>query len=152
MQNTNTWKLNRNRLCAPPLPFMHGFKLSPAWATNPSAVCAAAYSPMCRGGLWNRAWGPGSCLWQPRWGNCQPRESHKVTWTAGSLTCSLLHQAPRQLCGCPIPGSTQGQAGWGPGQLEPMGGMGVGAQWSLKFLLTQAILCFYDNLCRAASE
>lgn len=111
MQNMNTWKLNRNWQCAPPLPFMRGFKLSPAWATNPSAVCAAAYSLCSREGLWNGVWEPGWSLWQPRWGNCQPRESHKVIQTVGSLTFSLL--APGQLCRCPIHGGAQG---WGENQ------------------------------------
>jgi len=28
----------------------------------------------------------------------------------------VLEQAAQRRCGCPIPGSVQGQVGWGPGQ------------------------------------
>ncbi len=33
-----------------------------------------------------------------------------------------LEQVTQGSCGCPIPGDVQGQAGWGPGQSELVGG------------------------------
>ena len=33
----------------------------------------------------------------------------------------MLEQTARRGCGCPIPGGTQGQVGWGPGQPELVG-------------------------------
>jgi len=48
-------------------------------------------------------------------------------------------------CGCPLPGSAQGQAGWSsehPGLAGdvPAHGRGVGTRWSLRSLPTQRIL------------
>ena len=43
-------------------------------------------------------------------GNCLLR----VWWGAGT--------AAQRSCGCPIPGGTEGQVGWGPGQPELVGG------------------------------
>lgn len=34
----------------------------------------------------------------------------------------VRHRVPRG-CGCPIPAGAQGQAGWGPGQPDPLGGV-----------------------------
>ena len=53
-------------------------------------------------------------------------------------------------------GSTQGQAGWGPGQPELVKGVptcvsggvvGAGTGWSIRSAPTQTILWFYENLC-----
>jgi len=33
-----------------------------------------------------------------------------------------LAQAAQRSCGCPIPGSTQDQVGWGPRQVDPVSG------------------------------
>jgi len=46
----------------------------------------------------------------------------------------VLAQAAQRSCGCPIPGGAQGQAGWGPGQPEPVGGkqpMAEGWKWMI---------------------
>ena len=56
-----------------------------------------------------------------------------------------LAQVARRGCGCPIPGSVQGQVGWGfeqAGLVEgvPAHGMGVGTGCSLRSLPTQTIL------------
>ena len=59
-----------------------------------------------------------------------------------------LAQVAQRSCGCPIPGSVQGQVGQGllPGLMEgvPAHGRGVGTWWSLRSLWTQTILWFYD--------
>ena len=34
----------------------------------------------------------------------------------------IWSQVAHRSCGCPIPGDIQGQVGWGPGQLELVGG------------------------------
>jgi len=51
-----------------------------------------------------------------------------------------------EICGCPLPGSVQGQVRWGseqPGLVSlPMIG-GGGTKWSLRSLPTQTILWFY---------
>jgi len=60
----------------------------------------------------------------------------------------VLAQTAQRGRGCPISGGVQGQVGWGPGQThlvlawQPHLWQGVGAQWSLRFLPTQAILWF----------
>ena len=56
-----------------------------------------------------------------------------------------LAQVAQRSCGCPLPGSVQGQLGWGfeqPGLVEgvPAHGRGVGTRWSLKYLPTLTIL------------
>ena len=33
-----------------------------------------------------------------------------------------LAQVAQRSCGCPVPGGAQGQAGWGPGKPELVGG------------------------------
>ena len=55
-----------------------------------------------------------------------------------------LAQVAQRSCGCPLPGSVQGQVGWGseqPGLVEgvPAHGRGVGAEWSVRSLPTQTI-------------
>ena len=66
-----------------------------------------------------------------------------------------MAHAARRSCGCPLPGSVQGQAGWGfeqPGLVEgvPAHGRGVGTRGSVRSLPTQTnlwfILWFYDSL------
>jgi len=47
-----------------------------------------------------------------------------------------LAQVSQRSCGCPLPGSVQGQVGWSskqPGLVEgvPAHGRGVGTRWSL---------------------
>jgi len=47
--------------------------------------------------------------------------------------CEKLEQVAQRSCGCPLPGSVQGQAGWGfeqPGPVEgvPAHGRGVGTR------------------------
>jgi len=64
----------------------------------------------------------------------------------------VLAQAAHRRCRGPIPGGTQGQVGWGPGQPDPVDSkqvmvMGVGTEWALMALPTQAILWFYDSVC-----
>jgi len=56
-----------------------------------------------------------------------------------------LAQAAQRSCGCPLPGSVQGQAGWGfeqPGLVEgvPAHGRGVGTRRALRLLLNRTIL------------
>jgi len=56
-----------------------------------------------------------------------------------------LEQVAQRSCGCSLPGSVQGQAGWGfekPGLVEgvPAHGKGVGMRWSARSLRTQTIL------------
>ena len=67
----------------------------------------------------------------------------------------MLEQAAQWGCGCPIPGGVQGQVRWGPGQPglvpdvvtgNPAHGREVGTRWSLRSLLTQAILWFCDSV------
>ena len=60
-----------------------------------------------------------------------------------------LEQAAQRDCGCPLPGSVQGQVGWGfeqSGLVEgvPAHSRGVGTRWSLRSLPTQTILWFFD--------
>jgi len=48
-----------------------------------------------------------------------------------------LAQVAQRGCGCPLPGSVQGQAGWGFGQPAlvegvPDRGRGLGTRWSLR--------------------
>ena len=48
-------------------------------------------------------------------------------------------------CGCPLPGSIQGQAGWGPGQPGvvvgvPACGGGAGTRWCERSLPAHSIL------------
>jgi len=50
-----------------------------------------------------------------------------------------LEQVAQRSCGCPLPGSVQGQVGWGCEQLAlvegvPAHGTGVGLRWSLEVL------------------
>jgi len=50
-------------------------------------------------------------------------------------------------CGCPVPGSVQGQVGWGPGQPDLVvdnlaNGRVVGTGWALRSILVQDILWF----------
>jgi len=64
--------------------------------------------------------------------------------------CCLFRREERHICGCPFPGSVQGQVGWGfeqAGVVEgvPAHGRGVGTRWSLRSLPTQTILWFYDR-------
>jgi len=59
-----------------------------------------------------------------------------------------LEQVSQRHCGFPLPGSVQGQVGWGfkhPGLVEGVSahGRGVGTRCSLRFLPTQTILGFY---------
>lgn len=61
-----------------------------------------------------------------------------------------LVQTAQRSSGYPIPGGLPGLVGWGPGQLELVGGNlahagEVGTRWPLRFLPTPAILCFYDK-------
>jgi len=53
------------------------------------------------------------------------------------------HSCPEKLW-CPIPGGTQGQVGWGPGQPELVGAAlptaRVEAGWALRSIPTQDIL------------
>jgi len=42
--------------------------------------------------------------------------------TPYSESGETLAQAAQKSCGCPITGATQGQAGWGPGQADVLGG------------------------------
>jgi len=56
-----------------------------------------------------------------------------------------LEQDAQRNCGCPLPGSIQGQVGWSsekPGVVEdvPAHGKGVGTRWSLRSLPTLTIL------------
>jgi len=58
------------------------------------------------------------------------------------ILCSSYPNIP---CGCPLPGSVQGQVGWGfeqPGLVEgvPAHGRGVGTRLSIRSLPTQTIL------------
>jgi len=52
-----------------------------------------------------------------------------------------------QGCGCPIPGGAQGQAGWDPGQPDPVGAPSpwqvVGAGWASMSPTTKVLLWFY---------
>ena len=61
-----------------------------------------------------------------------------------------LTQVAQRSCGCPLPGSLQGQVGWGfekPGLVEgvPAHGRRLGTRWSIRSLPTQSILWFYDS-------
>ena len=63
----------------------------------------------------------------------------------------MLEQVAQGGCGCPIPGSIQGQAGCGSGQqglvvLNPARGRGVETRWSLRSFSAHAILWFYDSM------
>jgi len=56
-----------------------------------------------------------------------------------------LAQVAQRSCGCPLPGSVQGQFGWGfehPGLVEgvPAHGRGIGTRWALRSLPALAIL------------
>ena len=58
-------------------------------------------------------------------------------------------QTAQRSCGCPLPGSVQGQAGQGfdqPGLVEgvPAHGRGGGTGWSIRSLPAQTIIWFYD--------
>jgi len=62
-----------------------------------------------------------------------------------------LAQVAQRSCGCPLPGSVQGQVGQGfeqPGVVEGVSahGRGVGTRWSLRSLPTQTILYFCYRL------
>jgi len=51
----------------------------------------------------------------------------------------VLEQAAQRGCGCPIPGSVQGQFGWGPAHCGPVlnvevGGPALSGDWSLMIL------------------
>ena len=66
----------------------------------------------------------------------------EIHYCEGSET---LAQVAQRSCGCPLPGSVQGQAECGfeqPGLVEgvPADGRGFGTRWSLKCLPTQTIL------------
>lgn len=53
-------------------------------------------------------------------------------------------------CGCSIPGSVQSQVEWDfekPGLMDPAHGGGFGTRWSLRALLAQSILWFFDSVC-----
>jgi len=58
------------------------------------------------------------------------------------------HSCP-EICGCPIPGGAQGQAGWALGSpswwVAALPTAGVGAAWALRCLLTQTILWFQGS-------
>jgi len=59
------------------------------------------------------------------------------------------HSCPEKLW-CPIPGGTQGQVGWDPGQPELVGGSpahsrGVVTRWPLTFFPIQTVLWFYEE-------
>jgi len=54
-------------------------------------------------------------------------------------------QVAQRSCGCPLPGSVQGQVGWSsvqPGLVEdvPAHGRGVETRWSLRSLPTLTVL------------
>jgi len=62
-----------------------------------------------------------------------------------------LAQVAQRSCGYPLPGSVQGQVGWGfeqPGLVEgvPAHGRGIGTRWSLRSVPTQTIFWFYDSM------
>jgi len=70
-------------------------------------------------------------------------DTRKKFFTEGGEALEEVSQS----CGCPLPGSVQGQVGWGfeqPGPVEgvPAYGRGVGTRWSLRSLPTQTILWF----------
>ena len=79
------------------------------------------------------------------------RYSEQEEWA--SLYCEggeALAQVAQRSCGCPLPGSVQGQVGWGlehPGLVEgvPAHGRGVGTRWSVRSLPTQTIQRFYEK-------
>jgi len=75
-------------------------------------------------------------LWPSR-GQINRRETNFlhnliVIGQGGIESGEVLEQAAQTGCGHPIPGGVQGQAGWGPGQCELVGGNqpteGVGAR------------------------
>jgi len=66
------------------------------------------------------------------------------------FTVRALAQVAQRNCGCPLPGSVQGQVGWGceqPGLVEdvPVHGRGIVTRWSLRSLPNPTILWFYDT-------
>ena len=69
------------------------------------------------------------------------------SWTHFLSVCSVFTKQEH----CLLPGSVQGQAGWGseqPGLVEdvPACGMGVGTRWTIRSLPNQTILLFYDSM------
>jgi len=50
----------------------------------------------------------------------------KVVASFATFYSSEIHEAVHRSCGCPIPGGTQAQVGWGPGQPELLGGTAHG--------------------------
>ena len=81
----------------------------------------------------------------------QVQRSPKRTEHSPHLSGLTLAQAAQRSCGCPLPGSVQGQVGWSseqPGLVEdvPAHGGGVGTRWSLRSLPTLTILLFYDSM------
>ena len=63
-----------------------------------------------------------------------------------------MEQVAQRSCGCPLPGSVQGQAGWGSGQPAlvegvPAHGRAAGTRWSIRYLRNPShsmILWFQD--------
>ncbi|XP_051493829.1 GPN-loop GTPase 2 isoform X1 [Apus apus] len=69
--------------------------------------------------------------------------------TLGCEGGESLAQVAQGSCGCPIPGSVEGQVGWGLEQPGLVGGVpahaGGGTGWSLRSLPTQTSLEFYEE-------
>ena len=79
------------------------------------------------------------------WGREEGKWSKKKKQKKQILYYETLAQLAQRNCGCPLPGSVQGQARRGfeqPGLVEgvPAHGKGVGSRWSLRSLPTQTIL------------
>jgi len=80
---------------------------------------------------------------------CLPVETEFTL--AGHESGEALAQVAQRSCGCPLPGSVQGQVGWSSehsGLVEdvPVHGRGVGTRWSSRSLPIQPILWFYDSI------
>jgi len=72
----------------------------------------------------------------------------RIKYRKESVYCDdgeALEQVAKSICGCPLPGSVQGQVGWGFEQLGPVEGVpangrGVRTRRSLRSLPTQTVV------------
>jgi len=83
-------------------------------------------------------------LW-PRSGFHASKVHFSLVGQPCSFTITEVDSVVQRSCGCPIPGGTQGQVGWAPGQPELLGDSPAhdrraGTEEALRALPTQAIL------------
>jgi len=117
------------------------------WRMGSGRKPQLGFVPLRWSQLNGRSCGCGAGLWSlrqrfPHTPGTAAEDTRKIPYYEGS---EALEQVAQSSCGCPFPGSVQGQVGWDfeqPGLVEGVHahGRGVGTRWSLRSLPTQTIL------------